>query len=148
MRTWRWVVALLLLPTLAGCVGPSLTDADYRNKVANTAQSAASALRTAELAVRVAAEGRAPDRYTSGVFSEMETTVTSISTGFGSVQPPSAEVITLRSEVMTLLDQSSTVLGDLRIAARMGDVDALPAIAAPLPELARRFTELRAVGVP
>jgi hypothetical protein len=53
MTTRQWVRAALpvLLLTLAGCVGPAPTTEDYLGKARHSADAAASALSTAQLAV-------------------------------------------------------------------------------------------------
>lgn len=118
MRVVAAAVALVLSTT--ACVGPSRTDADYRAKVANTAEAARASVETVRLTVEQSARGRAPSRYVGLALSEAQTDVSSIRNGFGSIQPPSSRSEQLRSEVTSLLDETSTVLASLRIAARAG----------------------------
>ncbi len=55
--------AALCGPLLIGCVSPSRTDDDYRHKAANTAESMASVVATAQLVVKVAVAKRAVAAY-------------------------------------------------------------------------------------
>ncbi|OKJ94501.1 hypothetical protein AMK26_32225 [Streptomyces sp. CB03234] len=130
---------------LAGCVSSSRTEGDYREKVANTAQAVRSSIETARLLAGAAGEGKAPGPYTSRTLSQLESAVGSVSTQFGSVQPPTREATALRGDVISLLDEVQGVLSQLRIAARQSRLQVLPRLAKPLPGLSerlRRFEEL------
>ncbi|HVM09670.1 MAG TPA: hypothetical protein VM345_14475 [Acidimicrobiales bacterium] len=132
------VVALAAL-LLAGCVGPSRTDRDYREKAANAAESMVSVVETARLTVESDARGNSTARYTSLSLSEGEDDASSIAMSFEVVQPPSRDAEQLRTDLSSLFSEVSTVLGDLRIAARAGRGHELPSIAEPLPELTARL---------
>ena len=138
-RAWRgWLLVLVVLA--AGCVGPSRTSGDYREKAANSAEAMISSLTTAKLATGAALEDKAPSRYLSLVLSESEVDAESISGAFASVQPPGGdEVDQLRSELTSLFDDAVTALGELRIAAYRGDRRALAEAARALPELLQRL---------
>ncbi|GAB2757034.1 hypothetical protein GCM10027072_64040 [Streptomyces bullii] len=72
---------------LAGCVGPSWSETDYSEKVANTAEVARSAVQTARPVVEAADDGKAPGPHTATALSDAETALTSIATHIGAVQP-------------------------------------------------------------
>ncbi|MFD5326446.1 hypothetical protein [Streptomyces sp. NPDC127092] len=136
---------LLLVLSLCGCVSSSRTDTDYRNKAANSAEAVRSSVETARLLVRAVDAGKSPGPYTSRTLSQLEGAVGSVSTQFGSVQPPTRESVRLRTGLIDLLDEVESVLSELRIAARQGRLQALPRLAEPLPGLSerlRRFQEL------
>ncbi|MEU0337495.1 hypothetical protein ABZ092_00430 [Streptomyces bobili] len=136
-------LALTLLMALSGCVGPSWSEADYQEKVANTAEAARSAVQTARLVVEAAEEDKAPGPYTARALSDAETAVTSVATHIGSVQPPTMQSTELRSRVTSLLTDCRTTLADLRIAARDGRFHELARLAEPLPRLAARLKRLQ-----
>lgn len=135
-------VVLILLVALSGCVGSSWSETDYEEKVANTAESAGSAVQTARLVVEAADEGKAPGPYTARALSDAETALDSISTHIGSVQPPTTHSTELRSRVTSLLEDCRTALAELRIAARDGRFEELARLAEPLPRLAARLKRL------
>jgi hypothetical protein len=137
------LLVLLVAAALAGgCVGPSRTDHDYRQKAANAAETARSAVETARLVVRSSAEGKAPARYVSLVLSEQEDVLSSVARSFEVVQPPSAEAASLRELVATVLEACATTVAELRIAARAGGLERLPPLAEPLPALSSALADL------
>lgn len=140
--TWLTCLALALLMTLSGCMGPSWSETDYEEKVANTAEVARSAVQTARLVVEAAEEDKAPGPYTARALSDAETALDSVATHIGSVQPPGPRSKELRSRVTSLLTDCRTALSDLRIAARDGRFDQLAGLAEPLPQLAARLKRL------
>jgi hypothetical protein len=133
------LVAVALLAGAAACVSPSRTDRDYQAKAVNTAESAASALATADLTVQAAERHRAPATYLSVLLSQAEQDLDGAQTSFDAVQPPSPAADRLRAEVGDLLTNAGDVLSALRIAARRGDLDSLPRIARPLPGLRQQL---------
>ena len=98
-----------------------------------------SAIETARIVAREAAEGNSPGRYTSLVLSEAEQDASSIARSFAVVQPPSERVDRLRADLSTLLDECSSTLADLRIAAYRGDNARIAELAETLPALSRRL---------
>lgn len=121
------------------------SDQDYREKAANTAQAVRSAVETAQLVVRGTGEGKAPGRYVGRALADVESDVSSVSTAFSSIQPPSSAVDQLRSDLTSLLDECSSVLAQLRIVARRGELSQLSGWAEPLPDLAARLARFQAV---
>ncbi|MBC7272615.1 MAG: hypothetical protein H5T76_28585 [Streptomyces sp.] len=140
---WPVPLTVTLLMALGACVGPSWSETDYEEKVANTAQAARSAVQTARLVVKAAEEGKAPGPYTARALSDAETAVSSIATHIASVQPPTPRGTRLRGRVTSLLTDCQTALADLRIAARDGRFDTLARLAEPLPRLATRLKRLQ-----
>ena len=140
---WRRLAAIAVTAVLAGaCVGPSRTDADYRNKAANAAESMLSAVETARLVVETDARGSSTARYTSLVLSESEDAASSVALSFEVVQPPSRAAVALREQVTGVFDEVTSTLSDLRIAARAGRHAELPAFAEPLAGLRRALLDL------
>lgn len=74
--------ALSLL--LAGCVGPTVTDAGYRNKVATTAQQISSSIASARLAVQLDLDGRMAFALTDQTVSDAESDADSAATALAS----------------------------------------------------------------
>ncbi|MDT9685064.1 hypothetical protein RND61_23825 [Streptomyces sp. TRM76323] len=107
---------------VAGCAGPSPSGEDYRRKAANTAQTAASAVSTARLAVEAAGKGRLTGPYVSVLLGEAETDLLAAQGTFESRQPPGEEADAVRERLGELLDDAADVLADVRIGARRGAV--------------------------
>lgn len=145
MRAAAFTVCLVLVVAPA-CVGPSRTDADYREKVANSAETARSAVETARLVAGVAGRGRAPGAYTSRALSDAEGVLDSVSTQLGAVQPPTRAASALRARVLALLGDCRSVVAELRIAARRGERARLPRIARPLAGLSARLRDLEGLA--
>jgi hypothetical protein len=132
--------ALALAVLLCSCVGPVFSFGDFEAKAADTADSAASAIATARLAVTAAAEGRAFSPYLSVVLTEAERDLRSTRQTFVSIQPPDQASADLRTQLLDLLDRSEAVLSDLRIAARWQDFGSLRQVASPLSSLDDELT--------
>ena len=117
-------------------VGPARTADDYELKAKDTAETVLSSVRTAALAVDVAARDRAFPPYVSVVLSDAEDDAGGAVSTFDSVQPPGPSSDRLRQQLADLLDQAESTLADARIAARRVDDGALAAQAEPLDEVA------------
>jgi hypothetical protein len=135
-----WAVIVLL--ALSACVAPARTFDSYEAKAASTAESVASAVETARLAVSAAAQGRAFAPYLSVVLAEAERDAAGSRAVFAAIQPPDERSAQLRSQVLDLMGGAEDVLAGLRIAVRWGELDRLPAVAAPLSSLGQRLTAL------
>jgi hypothetical protein len=141
MRRGGTLAGLLLL---VACVPPARSYDTYEGKAADTAASVASAIETARLAVSVAQEGRAFAPYLSVVLAEAEQGAGGSGDIFATIQPPDQGSARLRHELLALVTRAESVLADLRIAVRWGELDRLPDIARPLPALSEqldRFAE-------
>jgi hypothetical protein len=129
------VPALLALAAATACAGPSRTDDDFRHKAANTAETIQGVIGTAQIAVAAASENKVPGPYLSVTLAEVDDDAAAVVDTFDSVQPPSKTADKLRSRLDTLLQRTTSILDDLRIAVRRGDIASLPKIAAPLTNL-------------
>ena len=129
MRRWG---ALTVVLVLCSCVGPVRSFDAYEGKAADTADSVASAVETAGLAVEISAEGRAFAPYLSVVLAEAERDTRGSLDIFASIQPPDPGSAQLRTQLVDLIQRAEAVLSDLRIAVRWGDLDRLPDIGRPL----------------
>jgi hypothetical protein len=141
MRRACAVVGLLLL---VACVGPTRTYGAYEGKAADTAESVASAVETARLAVSAAQQGRAFAPYLSVVLAEAEQGAGGSGDIFATIQPPDEASARLRDQLLGLVTRAESVLADLRVAVRWGELDRLAGIARPLPSLSDqldRFAE-------
>jgi hypothetical protein len=129
---------------LAACVAPVRSFDTYEGKAADTAEWVVSAIETARLAVSVAQEGRAFAPHLSVVLAEAEQGAGGSGDIFATIQPPDQGSARLRHELLALVTRAESVLADLRIAVRWGELDRLPDIARPLPALSEqldRFAE-------
>jgi hypothetical protein len=138
-RPW---VALALLPLvlLGGCTGPVRSYAVYESKAGQTAKVVASAVETARLAVE-ASRGKAYGRYLTQVLLDAEEDATAAQGTFDGIQPPDRFADQLRSELDQLLDQATSTLADLRVAARRGHLDELSGLAQPLAKVSRQLDD-------
>ena len=132
-------LAVLLALVASGCVGPSRTDADYRRKAANAAEAMVSIAESTRLTVEVASDGRGPGPYVSLRMREAETSADGVIASFAAVQPPSTSADRVREELLRVLEDTSSVVADLRIAAYRNELDRLPELAEPLEELVPRL---------
>ena len=148
---WRRAVvpALLLMPLVA-CVshpvGPARTMAKYDGKAATTAKSALSVVETVRLVARAAADGKAIGTYVDVVVSDAEESLDGLSGTFGSIQPPAERADEVRETLSGMLDDALGHVGEVRIAARRGDLADLGRVAEPLAhdaEVLRMFIEGR-----
>jgi hypothetical protein len=130
VRLARLVICLAL--PLAACVAPARSPEAYEGKAGASAQSMHSTVQTARLAVTLAASGKATAPYLSEMLHYAEDDATFIEGSFRSIQPPDAASDRLRSELGADLSTAVDTIERLRIAARRGNVSALPDIAAPL----------------
>ena len=138
MRRWG---ALTVVLVLCSCVGPVRSFDAYEGKAADTADSVASAVETARLAVEVAAQGRAFAPDLSVLLAEAERDARGSFDIFASIQPPDPGSARLRTQLLDLIQRAETVLSDLRIAVRWGDLDRLPDIGGPLGALGGELSD-------
>jgi hypothetical protein len=142
MRRMAGVVVVAVV--LSGCVGPVRSFSAYEGKAATTAESVASAVQAARLAVTDAASGRAFAPYLSVVLAETEGDAGGSGATFAAIQPPDPGSARLRTELLDLVNRAESVLADLRIAVRWGELDRLPEIAAPLDAIGRQLDDFAA----
>jgi hypothetical protein len=135
LRLRATTTALIAIALVAGCAGPSRTDDDYRHKVANTAESFQGYIGTVQVAVDAASRGKVPGPYLSVTLAEADDDASSTADNFDAIQPPSDEADKLRDRIDTIMQEVVSALDDLRIAVRRGEIDQLPALAAPLADL-------------
>ena len=131
--------ALIVAALLCACVGPVRSFEVYEGKAAAIAESVASAVQTARLAAAEAAGARAFAPYLSIVLSEVEGDAGDSGDVFAAIQPPDERSAQLRTQLLTLIDRAESVLADLRIAARWGELGRLADIAASLGELGEQL---------
>jgi hypothetical protein len=136
-------VLVLVAVTSAGCVSPSRTDDDYRHKAANTAETVASSLQSARLAVKAAADGRTFGPYLSRLLADVEEDADGAQTAFDAVQPPSEHADAIHQELSDLLSDALDTLRALRVIARRSDLAKLREAAQPLGELADKLDEFQ-----
>ena len=133
-RSW---LAILLL--LGACTGPVRSTNVYESKAGATAETVASAVETARLAVDAAGQDKAFGRYLAQVLAEAEEDADAAQGTFDAIQPPDGRADELRDHLDELLSRASDTLTELRIAARRGDTAELAGPAAALAELADRL---------
>lgn len=125
----RLAAGVLVAVLATGCVSSSRTDRDYELKAGNTAKAVASAVSTALLGARAAAEHKATGNYLSVLLGGSERDASAIQGTFDSVQPPSRAADALRTRVDDLLAAAIGGLSQMRITVRRSQLDRLPALA-------------------
>ena len=138
MRRWGAFAVVLVL---CSCLGPVRSFDAYEGKAADTADSVASAVETARLAVEIADQGRAFAADLSVVLAEAERDARGSSDIFASIQPPDTRSAQLRTQLLDLIQRAESVLSDLRIAVRWGDLDRLADIGRPLGSLGAELSD-------
>jgi len=123
------VLASLALAALAACVGPARTDRVYEGKAVETAKAVRSAAESARLASAAAGRGNATGQYASVVLGDAEDDAGAAVGAFDSIQPPNEAADSLHDRLEPLFTSVTSILRDLRIAARRTDLARLPAIA-------------------
>ena len=120
-------------------IGPARTFAKYEGKATTTAESALSAVQTARFTARAASRHRLFGPYVGHTLGESEDTVSGLAGTFASIQPPNAAADGLRDELGEMLADAEDHLGELRIAARRGEILELRDKAAPLDDDAAKL---------
>jgi hypothetical protein len=120
-------------------VGPAPTFAVYEGKAVDTAKAVRGSVETALIATGAAQHGKAFAPYLSVILSEAEAHGGGAQGAFDSVQPPDAPSDALAAQLGDIVDQAVSVLRELRIAARRGEIHRLASIAEPLRGLSGRL---------
>ena len=133
-RSW---LAILLL--LGACTGPVRSTNVYESKAGATAETVASAVETARLAVQAGSQDKAFGRYLAQVLADASKDADAAQGTFNAIQPPDGRADELRDHLDELLGQATDTLAELRIAARRGQTAELAEPATPLTGLADRL---------
>jgi hypothetical protein len=133
-----WVAVLLLV---GACTGPVRSSEVYESKAGQTAETAASAVQTAVLAVEAAEGDKAFGRYLTQTLVEAEEDANAAQGTFDAIQPPDRRADQLRDRLDELVGEATDTLAELRIAARRGRLADLPELAEPLPEVAEELDD-------
>lgn len=130
------LVGLLVGPS---CVGAARTFDAYEADAVATAEDVRSAAATAVLAVDASQAERVTPNYLTVVLVEAEGAAGSAEAQFTSVQPPGPDADRLSRELSALVEDTTAVLTELRVAVRRSDLEALPETAAPLVDLVEQL---------
>jgi exonuclease VII small subunit len=126
---------------LTACAPGTPDDDSWRIDAERSVTNAASAVHTAELALRLHQDGRIFDRYLQTVLVEAEKDVGKASQTIGSKQPPRAE----RERYATVtgqLDEAAGLVSTARIAVVDRQTDRYEGLADRLNEAARALQKL------
>jgi hypothetical protein len=135
----------VLAAVLAACAGPTRGSADYRLKLANTAEALESSAATVVMAAGLAGDRKAFDPYVAVVISQAEDDAASVQQTFDSRQPPTQATDQLREHADQTIEQVVSAITDARIAARSGDTTALADSAEELRDLMPELQKLQQV---
>lgn len=116
---------LALLAGTAGCATPALGYQDYLTKTKDTAKALVGVAHSAQLGASAWLDGRATEAFADTLVTHTEDSCGSISTTYGSRQPPDTRSLTLRKQTEPAIQQTCSTIGDLRIALRRGDRQAV-----------------------
>jgi len=120
---------LVATAALGSCVAPARSFATYEGKAVATADTALSAVRTAQLAARLGIDGRAFTAYVATTIANAETDIRSARGLFDSIQPPDGAAERLRVDLDAILSQADEEITALRVRARWTDIAALGPVA-------------------
>jgi hypothetical protein len=119
-------LAVAVVLTTAGCISPARTGDQYHAKAVTAVEAASSEVATVQLTVSQRLAGKIPGPYADEVVTSSESTLGSIGTAFGSVQPPSPASDRTRDDVAEVLSTAQDAATHARIAVRRnarGDYD-------------------------
>jgi hypothetical protein len=137
------VLAVLVALGSAACVGPTVTDAGYRNKVADTAKAVSSAIASARLGVQLDLAGRMAFALTDQTVSDAESDAESAASALASRQPPTDGALRLYRQANGPIQDAVDALRTLRIAVRRGEPGAIRSGLDGLDGPARRVDEVQ-----
>jgi hypothetical protein len=113
------LVAVWVVLAMVSGGGPGKQEFD--KAVANTAQGALSAVRTAQLAGQAALDGRATRTFLSPVLDNALQGVVTAQRELAQTPPPSDTEVGTRDELSRLLNEGARATGDLVAAVHRGD---------------------------
>jgi hypothetical protein len=138
MRARSWAAAGLVVLAIgwggAGYLATKPTDFhDYRTAAIGAAQSAYTALTTAELTGRAVLADRIPGPYAASMLDDCRSALAGAAKRFTAVAPPDPRTTAMRATLGPLLSSANSVLGDIETALDAGPLqerlDAARAIA-------------------
>src|SRR5581483_8822087 len=121
MRARHLLVGTLFVLACA-CVTPARTFDAYQGKATSTAETVQQAVGTARLGFEAAARSKAFRPYLDVLISKAETDADSATGVFDSIEPPDPRSDSLHDRLDKILQDATTTLRDLRIAARRGEL--------------------------
>lgn len=124
-RSGRGLVLLAVLAVAAGCATPALGYQDYETKTKDTAKALVGVASSARLGASAWLDGNATMAFADTLVTHTEDNCGSISTTYGSRQPPDDRSLALRKQADPAIQQTCSTIGDLRIALRRADHDAV-----------------------
>ena len=93
----------------------------YRHAALQTSMAMVSDLASGQLAAQLGLRGSSFPAFTDGNVTDAENDADSVSSTFGSRQPPDARSDALRQKMLQALSDGTSALTDLRVAVRMED---------------------------
>ncbi|MGZ4728209.1 MAG: hypothetical protein ACXWB2_10865 [Acidimicrobiales bacterium] len=119
------IACLVLSSCVHNVTGPVRTPTTYEHKAAATAGTAASSVATVDLAMQTAQGGDAFATYLSVLISNAEDELGAATSTFSAIQPPDDSSLTVRAELLDILDGATDAVAAARIAVRNStDADA------------------------
>jgi hypothetical protein len=136
-------ISAALFFALVACAPSARTAGPYRAKARKAVEAVHSATATDRLLVLSVRRGHTLAPYISVATSDAEDDASSASSAFLSIQPPDDRSDRVRQRVSDLVDDALSVLGDVRVAGRRGDRQALVGLEPRLADVAKRLDDLR-----
>jgi hypothetical protein len=124
LRVPRWLVwfagVAAACLVLGACAAPVPSFPAYRHAALQTATAMVSSLAAAELSARIQLDGHNLFDFANDNVTNAENDANSVSSTFGSRQPPDARSMALEQKMSQALTQAAGALSSLRIALRQG----------------------------
>jgi hypothetical protein len=143
----RWPVrsvgAAAICLVLGACAAPVPSYPAYRHAALNTATAMVSSLAAAELSARIELRGNNLFDFADDNVANAENDANSVSSTFGSRQPPDARSMALEQKMSQAISQATSALSSLRIALRQGSRAGLNSALAAVAKALRQFLLLQ-----
>lgn len=139
----RWSTLVVLVVVVASsCVSPTHPVYNYEVKAAVALKNAESSAGAAYLATQQVEAGRSTEGLFAVLAGQAEENASHATSAFDTRQPPGTRGDEIRAKVLPVLEEITSVLTDVRIAAFRGDIPAAVEAAEPLPELIAKSEDL------
>lgn len=134
------VTLVVFALVLSACVGPALTEQDYRRKAIASLERVDSAAAATSIALDVAVQGRSFAASTAVTVRGHEETVSWTHSAFATRQPPPG-TDRIRAATEPVLAEAAALMAEIRIAANRSDAQRLSHLRDRLDELDVRVQE-------
>jgi hypothetical protein len=143
----RWLLCSAGVATaclvLGACAAPVPSYPAYRHAALITATAMVSSLATAEVSARIVLRSDNLFDFADDNVTNAENDANSVSSTFGSRQPPDARSMAVQQKMSKAISQATSALSSLRIALRQGSQAGLKSALAAVAKALRQFLLLQ-----